>query len=237
MVRALFLGCALLATVALASSAAGGKAAAWPRPDARDRSLLASVLHGMDTNLNSVRLTRLGPEWRKGRRHGTLELVTTASVSRKAHVASIRADWDTLLIAHGYNERCVRHAAHCLSVAIGPRGGGGEGRSGARRPFWSAHALAHAIRSRFAAAGLRVTSIAFEHPHAFAPVVTVRSSHPRRAYKAERKAWVALLPTLRHSEGSFVKMFSTRGRLFFVSSGSGNTGEGWCAPSLHCPAP
>ena len=236
MIRSLALGLVLATAFGVAGAASGG-GAGWPRPDARDRALLASVLHGTKTDLRAVRLTQLGTEWRKGRPKGTLELVATTSVSRKAHVASIRADWDTLLIAHAYNERCVQDADHCAAVYRGPSGGGGAGRSGARRPFWSAHALAHAIRSHFAAAGLRVASIAFEHPYAFAPIVIVRSSHPGRARTAERNAWVALLPALRHSEGSFVEMFSTRGRLFFVSAGSGNTGVGWCAPWLHCPAP
>jgi hypothetical protein len=115
---------------------------------------------------------------------------------------------------------------------MGPSGGSGAGRSGVQRPLWGAHAVAHAIRHRFrfALAKLRITSIAFEHPYALAPVVTMRSSHPRLAYKA----WVAAWPELRHSDGSFVQMFDAHGRVFFVSAGSGNTGEGWCAPFLHC---
>ena len=236
MIRVLAAGL-VLTTVCAVAGGASGSGTAWPQPDARDRALLASVLHGMSTDLRTVRLTQLAAEWRKGRSQGTLELVTTTSVSRKARVRSVRADWDTLLIAHAYNERCVRGADHCVAVYRGPNGGGGAGRSGVRRPLWSAHALAHAIRRGFAAAGLRVTSIAFEHPYAFAPIVTVRSSHPRRAWKAERTAVVALLPALRHSEGRFVQMFDARGHVFYLAAGSGNTGEGWCAPFLHCPAP
>jgi len=128
MVRVFAAGLVLAVAFALAGGASGG-GSGWPQPDARDRALLASVLHGMRTDLQTVRLTQLGAEWRKGRAQGTLELVTTSSVSREAHVASIRADWETLLIAHAYNERCVRDAVHCLSVAIGPRGGGGAGRT------------------------------------------------------------------------------------------------------------
>ena len=235
--RSFVLACALIGAVAVAGGAAGGGGAGWPRPDARDRALLTSILHGMRTDLRTVRLAQLSADWRKGRPQGTLELVTTTAVSRKAHAASIRADWDTLLIAHAYNERCVRGADHCVAIARGPSGGGGAGRSGAKKPLWSAHGLAHAIRSRFVAAGLRVTSIAFEHPYAFAPIVTVHSSHPRRAYTAEQKAWVALEPALRHSEGGFLQMFDGRGRLFYVAAGSGNTGEGWCAPYLGCSHP
>ena len=189
----------------------------------------------MRTDLKTVRLTQLDAQWRKGRRPRALELVTTTSVSREEHVRSIRADWDSLLIAHAYNERCVKEAAHCVAVYIGPSGGGGAGVSEARRPFWSARALAHAIRHRFAAVGLRVTAVSFEHPHALAPVVTLRSANPRRALGAERMAWVALVPALRHSEGSFVEILDARGRPVFIEAGSGNTGEGWCAPFLHCP--
>jgi len=233
MFRTLMLGCALVVAIAVAGSASGG-GAGWPQPDSRDKALLASVLHGMKTGLQTVRLERLEAQWHKGRPQGTLQLVTTTSDSRKDTARSTREDWDTLLIAHGYNERCVRAAVHCIAADIGPSGGGVAGRSGAKRPFWSARHLAQVIRRQFAAAGLRVTSIAFEHPNAFAPIVTVRSSHPRRAYKAERSTWVALLPALRHTEGWFVQMFDARGRVFYVGAGSGNTGEGWCAPYLGC---
>jgi len=224
-----------LATVFAVASAASGSGTAWPQPSARDKALLVSVLHGMKTDLRTVRLTQLTSLWREEKRRGTVELVTTTSVKRTAHARAIRADWDTLLIAHAYNERCVHGADHCLAVYRGPSGGGGAGRSGALRPLWSAHDLAQAIRQQFAAAKLHVTSIAFEHPHAFAPIVTVRSAHPVRALAAERKAWVALLPALRHSEGDFVQMLDRHGHVFYVGAGSGNTGEGWCAPFLHCP--
>jgi hypothetical protein len=235
MIRVFAAGLALAVAFALAGGASGG-GTGWPQPDARDRALLASVLHGMTTDLRTVRLTQLDAMWRKGRAQGTLELVTTASVSRNAHVASIRADWDTLLIAHAYNERCVRGADHCVSVDRGPNGGGGAGRSGAKRPLWSADHLAHAIRRQFAAAGLRVTSIGFEHPYAFAPIITVRTAHPRRASTARVKAEVALGTAFRHSEGSFVEILGPGGRLLFVGAGSGNTGMGWCAPVLKCPS-
>ncbi len=233
--RALAIGLVVATVFAVAGAASGG-GTAWPKPDARDRALLASVLHGMRTDLRTVRLTQLEREWRKGRTPGGLELVTTTSVSRKARVASTKAGWDSLLIAHAYNERCSRHADHCVAVDSTPNVGGPAGRSGAHKPFWSAHELAHAIRHAFAAAGLRVTSISFEHPNALAPIITVRSAHPRHAFQAERKAWLALLPALRHTEGSFVRIFDSRGRLVFIEAGSGNTGEGWCAPLLHCPA-
>ncbi len=235
MFRTLTLGCLLVMAVALAGTASGG-AAGWPKPDARDKALLASVLRGMKTDLRTVQLERLAAEWHKGRQPGTLELVTTSTAGRTAHVRSVRADWDTLLIASAYNERCAKSADHCVAVYQGPRGGGGTaGWSRARRPFWSAHRLARAIRRRFAAVGLRVTSIEFENPYAFAPIITVRSSHPRRASEARVKAEVALAPVLRHTDGSFVEMFGPRGRLLFVGAGSGNVGEGWCARVLECP--
>lgn len=235
MLRTLLLGCAFVGAIASVGGAAGG-GTGWPQPDARDKALLASVLHGMRTDLRTVRLTQLAAGWRKGRPQGTLQLVTTTSVSGKDHARSLRADWDTLLIAHGYNERCVRNADHCLAVYEGPDDGSGAGRSGAHKPYWSAHVLARAIRHAFAAAGLRVTSISFEHPHAFAPVVMVRSSHPRRAWNAYwRKARLAIVPALRHAEGRLIQMFDAHGRLFYVGAGSGNTGMAWCAPMLHCP--
>ena len=228
----------VLATVFAVAEAASGGGTAWPQPDARDRALLASVLHGMRTDLHTVRLTQLGTEWRKGRAQGTLELVTTGPVSDKAHLRWTRVGWDTLLIAHAFNERCIRNADHCLAVYRGPTGGGGAGRSAVHRPFWSAHRLAHAIRSRFTAAGLRVTSIEFEHPNALAPIITLRSPYlRRRALQAEKTAMLALLPAFRHTEGRFVAMFGPQGRLLLIESGSGNTGEGWCAPVIKCSAP
>jgi hypothetical protein len=234
MVRLLMLVCAVGAAIALAGSASGGRAT-WRRPDARDKALLASVLHGMRTDLRTVRLTQLAPEWRKGRTPGGLELVTTTSVSPTATVASTKAGWDSLLIAHAYNERCFRHADHCVRIDGTPKVDGPAGRSGVRKPFWDAHAVAHAIRHAFTAAGLHVTSIAFEHPNAFAPIITVRSSHPRQAWNAfSQKARRALSPVVRHTEGVFIQMFDAHGRLFFVSAGSGSTGQAWCAPALNC---
>jgi hypothetical protein len=234
MPRTLTLGCALVAVIAFAGAAAGG-AARWPKPDARDKALLASVLHGMKSDLKSVRLTQLTANWRKGRTPGGLELMTTTSVSRKAIAASTKASWDSLLIAGAYNELCSRHADHCVRVNGTPNVGGPAGRSGAHRPYWSAHALTRAIRRAFAAAGLRVTSITFEHPNALAPIISVRSPHLAHALGAERKAWLALLPVLRHTEGSFIEMFGPAGRLIYVGAGSGNTGMGWCARVLKCP--
>lgn len=234
-IRRLALGCALLAVTAFAGTAAGGRAA-WPKPDARDKALLARVLHGMRTDLKTVRLTRLEAEWHRGRTPGTLELQTTTAVRRTDHVRSIRADWETLLIAHGYDERCKSVADHCLGIAIGPKGGGGAGVSHARSPFWSRRALAGSIRRQFAAHGLKVMSIAFEHPNGFASIITVSSSHINGARAAENNAWVAAMPALRHSEGTFVVMYGPHGRLLLVSAGSGNDGVGWCAPVLKCPA-
>ena len=237
MVRSLALAGALTAAFAVVGGASGG-GAGWPQPDARDKALLASILQGMKADLRTVRLTQLDSMWRDEKRRGKLELVTTTSVGRKAHVRSIRADWDTLLIAHAYNERCIRKADHCVAVYSGPTGGGGAGRSAVHRPFWSAHRLAHAIRSRFTAAGLRVTSIEFEHPNALAPIITLRSPYlRRRALQAEKTAMLALLPAFRHTEGRFVAMFGPQGRLLLIESGSGNTGEGWCAPVIKCSAP
>src|SRR5260221_9250295 len=106
----------LLATAFAVPAVAPGGGTSWPKPDARDRALVASVLHGMRTDLQKVRLTQLAHEWRKGRKPVSLELVTTTSVSRKAIVVSTKAEWDSLLIAHAYNERCFRHADHCISV-------------------------------------------------------------------------------------------------------------------------
>lgn len=235
MPRSLVLGLALATVLAVTAPAFGG-GTRWPKPDARDKALLASILHGMRTDLRTVQLTQLPAAWRTERRQGTLQLVTTGPAPGKAHIQSTRAGWDTLLIAHAYTERCFRHADHCVAVYSGPAiGGGGSGRSGAHRPFWSAHALSHAIRRAFGAAGLSVTSIAFEHPNALAPIITVRSSRLSHALEAERKAWLALLPALRHTEGSFVQMFGPHGHLLFVQAGSGNTGMGWCARVLKCP--
>jgi hypothetical protein len=236
MFRTLMLGCAVVVAITLAGSASGS-GTGWPQPDARDRALLASILHGMKTELRTVRLTQLPTAWRKGRSPGTLELVTTGRAPAKAHILSARAGWDSLLIANAYNERCLRHADHCVAVYSAPGiGAGGVGRSGAIPPFWSAHALAGAIRSRFAANGLSVTSIAFEHPNALAPIITVRSSHLARAFTAVTRARLALWPTfLRHTEGSFIEMFGSRGQLIYIGAGSGNTGTAWCARVLKCP--
>ena len=236
MFRSLLLACALVGAIAFVGSAAGG-GTGWPHPSARDKALLASVLHGMRTDLRKVRLAQLPAYARKGRPQGTLELIATGRVSGKAYIRWTRVGWDTLLIAHAYNERCIRDADHCVAVYSGPSvGGGGAGRSRAKRPYWSARALTRVILRRFAAVGLRDTAVAFERPNAFAPIITVRTSHPRRAHTAEGKAWVALLPTLRrHSDGVFIQMFDARGRVFYISAGSGNTGMGWCAPVLKCP--
>jgi len=235
MFRPLLVSCVLVGAIAVTGVASGG-GAAWPQPNPRDQALLTSILHGMKTELRTVRLTQMSHQWRKGRHYGTLELVTTGPAPPKAHIQSTRAGWDTLLIAHAYTERCFRHADHCVAVYSGPTvGGGGSGRSGAHRPFWSAHALGQATRRAFAGAGLRVISIAFEHPNALAPIITVRSPHLRGARQSEMKAWLALLPALRHTEGSFVEMLGPHGRLIYVGAGSGNTGMAWCARVLKCP--
>jgi hypothetical protein len=227
MLRWFPLACALIGAAAVVGVASGG-GNGWARPDGRDRALLASVMHGMRTDLRSVKLTQLRAELRRGRSRKTLDLVTATSVKRSQRVRSTRADWDALLIGHAYNERCVRDADHCLWV----------GRSGAEKPFWTEKALSRGIRQRFTAAGLQVISIAFEHPNAFAPIITVTSPKSgRAALQAENHAMIALNSAFRHAEGRFVEMLGPHGRLLLIQSGSGNTGEGWCAPTLKCPTP
>jgi hypothetical protein len=182
------------------------------QPGARDRALLALVMHGMKTKLLSVRIGPLG-EWRSPRRAG--ERVLYATSTAHTSLGKVRDNWDAALIAGSYNDQCATKADHCLAAYYveGGRGGDQIGRSGARRPFATRQSLSRAIHSRLAGVGLRVVGVSFQHPWAFAPIVTVESRHECAAVKAfDRSSALSGLG----AAGWFVRFVGPRGGVFYT---------------------
>jgi hypothetical protein len=214
----------LAAAIALASSTGASTGGS------RDRALLRTVLAGMKTDLVSVQIRALPPEWRFRARYGKRLLHVASTATTPA--AKVLDEWYATLIATGYDDQCRWKADHCLAVyELTGRGGGAIGGSGAQRPFASRPTLSRLLHTRFTRARLHVSSISFEHPYAFAPIVTVTSRHPQRAVSAYQRAG-ALFSRL-HIAGSFVRMLDGRGRLFLASGGSGKDAEGWVRPGLR----
>jgi len=226
MVRRLAMPVFLFAALVLITAAVG---VAESRASARDRALLKSVLAGMNTDLGSVQIRDLPAEWRSPGRQGKKLLRVTSDATTPA--AKVLDDWYATLIATAYNDQCGQKADHCLAVyeETGVHGGA-IGRSGAHRPFGNRRSLSRTIQARFAAHGLRVSSISFQHPDALAPVVTVRSRHPQRAVDAlSRFDPFARLATA----GSFLRMVDGHGRLFDVEGASGSSSSGWVRPGIR----
>lgn len=226
MIRPLVVGLVLAATVA----GCGGTVKVQA-PTSRDLALLSSIVGGMKTDLVSVQIETTSRAWAGASRHPGQMLVARSAATTTA--GKVRDDWYGRIIATAYNHQCAAKADHCLAVYDGVTGGSRLGGRYAQRPFASRSALSRKIRAAFASAGLRVTSVAFEHPYALAPVVTVRTRHPQRAVYAIRKADVGM--PWRHDAGSFVQMLDGHGRVFYIEAGTWSGSEGWVRPGLHVP--
>ncbi|HKD94392.1 MAG TPA: hypothetical protein VKB43_06745 [Gaiellaceae bacterium] len=223
MSRVIGIAVVLVAAIALAGSAPASTGSS------RDRALLTTILAGMKTDLVSVQIRDLPREWRSRARYGKKLLQVTSNATTPA--GKVRDQWYATLIATAYNDQCDRKADHCLAVYEETGiGGGAIGRSGAHRPFGSRRSLSRTIRARFAAHGLRVSSISFEHPDALAPAVTVRSRHPQRAVNSLSRSD----PFVRLDvAGFFLRMVDGHGRLFDVEGASGHESSGWVRPGLQ----
>jgi hypothetical protein len=217
----------LLAVVAIAVV---GQASA-ARGDSRDHALLRSIRAGMKTDLVSVQIKPLARKWQAPSRQGQRMLYFRSAATTPA--GKVLDEWYATLIGGVYNDQCGRKADHCLAVYDGNLGGGGIGRSGARRPFAGRRTLARKIRAAFAGHGLHVSSISFEHPDALAPVVTVMSRHPQQAVDVAGKV-EARLP-YRHVNGLFFQMLDGHGRVFYANGSSAKYSEGWVRPGLRVP--
>lgn len=215
-------------TLVVALAVAGGVSGCGASAGSRDQALLASVMRGMKTDLASVHIEPMSKPW--GPTNGPRRILIVKSATTKALSLD---DWYGQLIATGYNDQCEAKADHCLAVELGPSGGGHIGLSGAKPPYAEPSTLARQIREVFRRAHLRVSSITFEHPNAYAPVVTVRTQHPQRAVYAERVAEVRM--PRGHIAGFCIEMLDGRGRIFFITEGTGSYGEGWVRPDLHAP--
>jgi hypothetical protein len=211
------------ATLLVAAASASSRSA-------RDQALLASILSGTKTDLVSVRIGNLTPEWRSPARRGNKLLDVKSAATGPA--GKVLDEWYAMLIAGAYDDQCGRKADHCLAAYAGNLDGSAIGRSGARHPYASRRTLSRRIRVRFAAAGLDVSSVSFEHPHAYAPVATVRSRHPQRAVGAFR---LAVLFHGLHAEGLFVRMLDARSRVFLAAGGIANHSAAWVRPGLKLP--
>src|SRR5205085_4705793 len=136
------------------------------------QALLESVMRGMKTDLTSVRIEPGTASPGSLARPGKYALVVRSAATTTA--GQILDDWYGQLIAAGYNQQCGAKADHCLAWYDTGHEVGRTGCCKARRPFANRAYLARRIRAALASVGLRAASISFEHPNAFAAVVTVR---------------------------------------------------------------
>jgi hypothetical protein len=234
--RSLVLVGALVAAIALAGGAAGS-GTERAKPDARDRALLASILSGMTTDLQDVRLTQLPA---KGWCCVKDQLMLQASVGSKPDPPERMFDaWYSTLIAGAYNDLCKREADHCVAAYRTPRVGrswfGNPGGNGARPPYTGPQTLTRKIRAAFARVGIHGVLVGFEHPSALAPVITAQTRHVQRTANAVLR----LFPRLpsRHVAGRIVKVLDAHGRTVFVESHSAGTTMVWADPTIRLPQP
>jgi hypothetical protein len=199
--------------------------------DARDQALLRSVMAGMKTDLVSVQIEPASSTLPGASRHPGQMLVIKSAATTNA--GKLRDDWYAGLIGAAYNHQCAAKADHCLGWFEGATVAGRLNGRDARPPFAGRPDLSQAIRAAFASAGLRVTSITFEHPYALAPLVTVRTSQPQHALAAIRKATAGI--PWRHVAGAFVQMLDGHGRVFYVEMDTWSGSTGWVRPGLRVP--
>lgn len=217
MIRSVLAGIALVLVAAGCGSSSAGTT--------RDHALLASVMSGMKTDLASV---ELAPGVRSP---AFLPNGLTLVIKSDATTTAGKAvdDWYGRIIARAYNAQCEAKADHCLTSFESNM----VGRRYVPQPFAGRPNLVAKIRAAFASAGLRVTSITFESPYALAPVITVRTRHPRQAVYAIRKANAAM-PCCRVA-GSLVEMLDAHGQVFDVETGDLIESTGWMRRGLPMP--
>lgn len=218
-----------IALVLPAVLAGCGGVAKVQAPNSRDRALLSSILHGMKTDLVSVRIGDPAKMW--GARPGRKFLYVTPATAKTPD--GVAGDWYGTLIAGAYQARCDGRADCLVGFDVEGWGGGRLGTSRNRPPHASTRSVAREIRRRFASRGFHVTSISFQRPWGLAAVVTVTARHPQRAVTAYRAVRLDHLPI----EGIFVRMLDAHGAVFLVAAGSDrtHTGEGWVRPGLKVP--